>query len=401
MKQGLNNIPKNAGKKNISGARVLHTLFKTGAFFIILEPVWMLLPFAGFLYGSVMHIGVLSNNPYTSWLVHFVLPIHTLFPLGLILIFAGFSIFLAGAFQIYSAKLLKKGLVKTGIYRKFRHPQYLALTLFGIGILLTWGRFITFIAFFIMMWLYYVLSKSEEKKCFELFGEEFEEYRSKTCFLFPGEKAFFAITDKLLLFNLAKGAGIITSFLAVVSLSIGIGFLIKEIRAEFRNTLPVIEGTLELSDNIRKVKFLMIKGPVLQAAPVEKIRTQYMEKIFAMVTSSSKIKQALNQLNIEEDNTLLVFLTPGSNWYSGAHRDYSRAKVNAYVVNMKTPVQFTGNNFRKFRDNWQITHLIRAEDMSYGRMESGQDPVEGGVAVEEPQGREGERIKFFLSGLKG
>ena len=51
--------------------------------------------------------------------------------------------------------------------------------------------------------------------------------------------------------------------------------------------------------------------------------------------------------------------------------------------------------------SWQITHLIRAGDMSYGRMESGQDPVEGDVTVEEPQGREGERIKFFLSGLKG
>jgi len=398
MKQGINNMPKNAAEKTI-GTRVLNTLLKTGAFFIILEPVWMLLPFAGFLYGSVMHIGGLSNNPYTSWLVHFVLPVHTLFPLGLILIFAGFLIFLVGAFQIYSAKLLKKGLVTTGIYRKFRHPQYVALTLFGIGILLTWGRFITFIAFFIMMWLYYVLSKSEEKKCSELFGEEFEGYRTSTYFLFPGEKLFFSITGKLPLFNLPKWAGGMLSFLAVVSLSITTGFLIKEMRAEFKNKLPALEGTFELSDNTRKAKFLMIKGPVLQAAPVEKIRTQYMAKIFAMVTSSSRIKQALNQLNIEEDNTLLVFLTPGSNWYSGAHRDYSRAKVNAYILNMETPVQFTGNNFREFRDNWQITHVIWAKDMSYGRMESGQDSVEGDVTVEQPQGREEERIKFFLSGL--
>ena len=185
MNQGIENRAKNIGEKDIS-AKVLDTLLKAGALFIILEPVWMLLPFAGFLYGSVMHIEMMSKNPYTSWLVHFILPTHTLFPLGLILIFAGFSIFVIAAFQIYSAKFLKKGLVKTGIYRKFRHPQYLALTLFGIGILLTWGRFITFIAFFIMMWLYYFLSKSEEKKCSELFGEEFDDYRSKTYFLFPG-----------------------------------------------------------------------------------------------------------------------------------------------------------------------------------------------------------------------
>lgn len=398
MGQGSNNMPKNAGEKNI-GTRVLHTLVKTGAFFIILEPVWMLLPFAGFFYGSVMHIGGLSSNPYTSWLVHFVIPVHTLFPLGLILIFSGFLFFLVGAFQIYSAKLLKKGLVTTGIYRKFRHPQYVALTLFGIGILLTWGRFITFIAFFIMMWLYYILSKSEEQNCFELFGEEYERYQSSTYFLFPGEKSFFSFTGKLPLFNLPKWAEFIFSFLVVIFLSLTTGFLIKEIRAEFRTTLPALEGTLELSGNTRNVKFLMIKGPVLQAAPVEKIRTQYMEKIFAMVTSSSRIKQALYQLDIKGSDTLLIFLTPGSNWYSGAHRDYTRAKVNAYILDMKTSVPFTGNNFREFRDHWQIKHVIRAENMSYGRMESGLDPVEGEVTVEQPQGREEERITFFLSGL--
>jgi hypothetical protein len=64
----------------------------------------LLLPFAGFLYGSVMHIQLLSHNPSTAWLVHFVLPPHTLLPLGLILIAVGFSIFLVGAFRIYSAK---------------------------------------------------------------------------------------------------------------------------------------------------------------------------------------------------------------------------------------------------------------------------------------------------------
>lgn len=399
IKKDIKNKSENTDKKPV-GFRILDIILKTGSFFIILEPVWMLLPFAGFLYGSVMHIKMLSSNPYTSWLVHFVLPTHTLFPLGLILIFSGFLIFLVGAFQIYSAKLLKKGMVTTGIYRKFRHPQYVALTLFGIGIILTWGRFITFIAFFIMLWLYYFLSKSEEKKCSELFGQEYEDYRSKTHFLFPGERAFFSITGKAPLFNLPKWAAVIISFLIVLSLSIGTGFLIKEIRAEFRNRLPVLEGALELSDgSTNKVKFLMIKGPVLQAAPFEKIRSQYMEKIFEMLTSSSKIKQVLTQLNIEDDNTLLVFLTPGSNWYSGAHRDYSKAKINAFILSMKTPVQFTGNNFREFRDNWQITHLIRAKEMSYGRMESGQDPVEGEVIVKQPQSRAEERVKFFLSGL--
>jgi protein-S-isoprenylcysteine O-methyltransferase Ste14 len=138
-------------------SRIADILLKIAAFFIILEPIWMLLPFAGFLYGSVMHIELLSSNPALSWLVYFVLPTHTLFPIGLILVVLGFLIFLVGAIQIYTAKLLKRGMVKNGIYRFFRHPQYVSLSVFCIGIILTWGRFITYIAFFIMLWLYYYL----------------------------------------------------------------------------------------------------------------------------------------------------------------------------------------------------------------------------------------------------
>jgi hypothetical protein len=42
--------------------------------FVILEPVWMLLPFAGFLYGSVLQIETLGRHPSTAWLTHFVFP---------------------------------------------------------------------------------------------------------------------------------------------------------------------------------------------------------------------------------------------------------------------------------------------------------------------------------------
>ena len=118
------------------------------------------------------------------------------FPVGLILIAAGFLLFLIAAFQIYSAKLLKKGLVDWGIYKKFRHPQYLALSVFCIGIILTWGRFITFIAFFIMLWFYYLLAKSEERKCEATFGERYRDYRRRTYFLFPSETMLAALDPK-------------------------------------------------------------------------------------------------------------------------------------------------------------------------------------------------------------
>ena len=117
--------------------------------FVILEPIWMLLPFAGFLYGSVLQIQTLNQDPRTSWLTSFVFPVLTLGWTGPILVVVGLGVFLVGAGQIYWAKIRRSGLVTGGLYRFVRHPQYISLTLFGVGILLTWGRAITFIAFFI------------------------------------------------------------------------------------------------------------------------------------------------------------------------------------------------------------------------------------------------------------
>jgi protein-S-isoprenylcysteine O-methyltransferase Ste14 len=168
--------------------RIGNVLLGILAAFVILEPIWMLLPFAGFLYGSVFQIQTLSRNPDTAWLTHFVFPVLTLGFTGPILAISGLIVFFAGAFQIYASKLRRTGLVTSGLYGFVRHPQYIALTMFGIGILLTWGRAIAFIAFFFMMFLYYVLARVEEARCRRLFGEAYERYRERSSFVFPGDR---------------------------------------------------------------------------------------------------------------------------------------------------------------------------------------------------------------------
>ncbi|MBT3377193.1 MAG: isoprenylcysteine carboxylmethyltransferase family protein [Lentisphaerae bacterium] len=174
----------NQGTASRAGEWALKVL---GAF-VILEPIWMLLPFAGFLYGSVLRIENLNRAPSTAWLTHFVFPVLTLGWLGPAMVVLGFGVFCVGASQIYSAKWRKSGLVSNGLYAIVRHPQYISLTLFGIGILLTWGRAMTFIAFFVMMFLYYFLSKSEERNCRRLFGDAYEAYRERTSFIIPGDR---------------------------------------------------------------------------------------------------------------------------------------------------------------------------------------------------------------------
>ena len=389
-----------ANTEQSARSKPLDIILKVGAFFIILEPIWMLLPFAGFLYGSVMHIEALSENPYTARLVYFVFPVHTLFPLGLLMSLAGLLIFLAGAFQIYTTKLRKKGLVRTGIYRKFRHPQYLALTIFGLGIILSWGRFITYIAFFVMLWLYYFLAKREEEICRGLFGSEYDEYRDTTWFLVPGEVLVLNATRKLCPATLPAGGRVLLSFVLVIGLAVSSGLLVINAKITFRSTLPIISGNYQLTGQLpSQLPLLMVKGPALQAAPSEMKRTEFMEKGFEMLISSPKIIEAIKDMETTDDYTLLAFLTPGSNWYGGAHLDYRRAKMNAFIFLIKTPIKFNGENFREFRRNWQIAHLIKAEEMSYGRMEKGLDPAEGKISTEPFKERMEERINFFLSGL--
>lgn len=379
-----------------SRSKMADILLRIAAFFIILEPLWMLLPFAGFLYGSVMHIQTLSENPYTAPLVYFVFPTHTLFPLGLLLVLAGFLLFLIGAFQIYFGKLRRRGLVRTGIYRKFRHPQYLALTVFGIGIILTWGRLITFIAFFVMLWLYYFLARREERNCRELFGREYDQYRAETWFLLPGAERLLVAIGRLYLARIPAAGRVLLSFLLVLGLATGGGLLILKIRAATRQTIPVITGSYAIPG---RVPLLMVKGPALQAAPAQRIRDDFMAKGFEMLLASPRLTLALEKLELTEGHTLLAFLVPGRNWYD-THLDLEQAEVDVFIFCLKTPVGYTGDNFREFRRSWRITQLVRAEGMSYDRRAKGLDPVAGEVTNEPFKERMAERVEFFLSGLK-
>lgn len=388
-------------------SRVADILLKIAAFFIILEPIWMLLPFAGFLYGSVMHIELLSSNPALSWLVYFVLPTHTLFPIGLILVVLGFLIFLVGAIQIYTAKLLKRGMVKNGIYRFFRHPQYVSLSVFCIGIILTWGRFITYIAFFIMLWLYYYLSKNEERQCESAFGAGYDDYKKNTWFLFPGEQVLFRLWALVPKPELPKAVAVAGSFILVLGFAIASGFGIQWVRTTARQTIPCIQSPKTPTGTAAVIDVIMVKGPAMQAAPFEKARTEFMDKQFKALMASERVDKLLGSLGLGENNAVLVFLTPGRNWHDQMDRHDSN-KVNLFILILKAPVKFNGNNFGEFRRSWEILKGVRVEDFSYQSFADGKDPAEGEIKDLGPpqrgipefqRARFEERVNFFLSGL--
>lgn len=99
-----------------------------------------------------------------------------LHPLSNILIFAGIFIIAMGWKGIHAGK---GDLITDGVYSLVRHPQYSGFVLTIIGFLLQWPTIITLIMAPILLIMYTRLSRREEKKMIEQFGERYLEYKEK------------------------------------------------------------------------------------------------------------------------------------------------------------------------------------------------------------------------------
>jgi protein-S-isoprenylcysteine O-methyltransferase Ste14 len=164
-------------------------------FVICLEILIMISPFAGFFY-SVFNPVLLTlvDHPATRWLTAFFLP-HMVVPTTFLLIavriagsalfLGGLAIFLLCAGQIYLAKFRRRGAVVGGLYRHIRHPQYMALALAGAGLAILWPRLLTVALWGVMLLLYFVLARDEERRMVRSNPETYPPYMEKTGMFLP------------------------------------------------------------------------------------------------------------------------------------------------------------------------------------------------------------------------
>jgi len=162
-----------------------------------LEIVIMISPFAGYFYaGYGPLLDLLYGFKATSWLTGFFLPhaviakndlLNFLNALGRSLFSFGLIAFFIGAVQIYSAKIRRKGVVSSILYRWVRHPQYLFLAISGLGLLLFWPRFIILILYISMLFVYYILAKNEEDRMLKQHGDSYAAHMQRTVMFIPGE----------------------------------------------------------------------------------------------------------------------------------------------------------------------------------------------------------------------
>ena len=196
-----------------------------------LEIVIMISPFAAYFYaGYGPLLNALYAFPATAWLTGFFLPhavgsqsgvLNFINSLGRTLFSLGILAFLIGAFQIYSAKFRRKGVVTGILYRWIRHPQYLFLAIAGLGLLLFWPRFFIMILYVSMLFVYYLLARHEEKSMLAKHGESYPEYMQRTAMFLPGEpgvKIFSA------LFGWSRSKGLALAYTVSLTLFIAAGF---------------------------------------------------------------------------------------------------------------------------------------------------------------------------------
>ena len=128
------------------------------------------------------------------WLTSFFLP-HMILPptvflktirvIGSVLFVIGSLSFIICALQVYLGKIFKWGIAEKGIYKIIRHPQYISLALWGIGMCILWPRFIVLATLSIMFILYYFLAKDEERRMINQYGDSYKKYMENTGMFFP------------------------------------------------------------------------------------------------------------------------------------------------------------------------------------------------------------------------
>ncbi len=225
-------------------------------FIMAFEVMIMISPFAFFFYSvfnPILHW--LQDYSATRWLTSFFLP-HMILPptmflrtvriLGSVLFVTGALTFFVCAFQVYLGKIFKWGVASKGLYGLIRHPQYLALGLWGIGMSILWPRFLVLASLSFMFVLYYFLAKDEERRMLGMFGDGYRNYTDRTGMFLPKsiEKGLWAPIG-FLLDNSLKPV-VITLIIPIVV--IGTGFLLRAITLD---SIP-----MEASRNVTLVSIL-------------------------------------------------------------------------------------------------------------------------------------------------
>ena len=137
--------------------------------------IFLLAPFLGV---SVFEFGPSESHLWASlldWARVLPLPtgVYWVMTISLALIAIGFALVAIGWVQVYGARYR---LVKTGIYRVVRHPQYLGLILVILAFNVQWPTIPTLLMAPVLIVMYFRQARREDRYLERQFGDEFFRY---------------------------------------------------------------------------------------------------------------------------------------------------------------------------------------------------------------------------------
>lgn len=101
-----------------------------------------------------------------------------------VLIGGGFWL-LAAAWRVLYAAQQGHALATTGPYARVRHPQYAAFVLIMLGFLVQWPTLLTLAMFPVLVTMYVLLARREEREVEAVFGNNYRQYAAHTPAFFP------------------------------------------------------------------------------------------------------------------------------------------------------------------------------------------------------------------------
>ena len=238
----------------------------------------MISPFALFFY-AVFNPVLLALDRFaaTRWLTAFFLPHMVISPdpalsairvLGSVAFIVGAVVFLACAIQVYAGKLLRTGPATRGLYAVIRHPQYLALAVSGFGLAILWPRFLTLVLLAVMLFLYYLLARDEERRMLARYGDGYRAFMERTGMFFPrlsrGQPPRPESSRPL---TAGRGLAILAALLVI---TVGAGFVaraytVRHLPLESVGPVDVITITPEDLTAAREILPEVLKDPAVAA----------------------------------------------------------------------------------------------------------------------------------------
>jgi len=268
---------------------------------IFFEMIYMSTPFAVFFYSVYkLPLQFLNENSTTFWLVQNIFPhftqtnsvvINFLLYASWPLVGLGLAMFMISFIQLYWAKFRKKGVVVGGLYRFIRHPQYVAWSLFGLGIAIFWSRMIVILMYISMLFVYYLLAKSEERECLEKYGDSYRSYYQKTGRFLPRINKNMPDHPREILppKGVKRSGALITVYLFTLICTIALGLFVRSYSLS-----KISSGTWD-------------NAAVISTVSMGK---NQMTEIVSMAVNDTEVKHLLGQIVDPASTRQLIYIVP-------------------------------------------------------------------------------------------